>query len=41
MVDDKGSSSSSGNGRLEIFMGKWGTVCNYDFDNTDAKVACM
>jgi len=31
----------SGAGRLEInYDGVWGTVCNDDFDNNDAKVAC-
>ena len=28
-------------GRLEIkYNGVWGTVCNYGFDQNDAKVAC-
>lgn len=28
-------------GRLEYFAeGKWGTVCNKDFGNFEAKVAC-
>ena len=40
-MDEKGSASSSGSGRLEIYMGKWGTICNYDFDDNSAKVACL
>jgi len=38
--------SNSGNrphnaGRLEVFHnGIWGTVCNWDFDDNNAKVAC-
>ena len=41
LVDDKAAASSTGQGRLEIYMGKWGSICNYDFDNQAAKVACL
>ena len=27
-------------GRLEIFLNKWGTVCNDSFDLVDGSVAC-
>lgn len=39
--DDKGSAASTGSGRLEVYMGKWGTICSYDFDDNAAKVACL
>ena len=27
-------------GRLEVFNGAWGTICDDDFDNLDATIAC-
>ena len=36
-----GSGSFSTQGRLEIcYSNQWGTVCDDDWDSTDAKVAC-
>jgi hypothetical protein len=40
-MDGSNAVSSSGSGRLEIYMGKWGSICNYDFDDNAAKVACI
>ena len=35
------TSTNSAAGRLEIFLqGQWGTVCEENFDFTDATVAC-
>lgn len=41
LVDESGGASSTGSGRLEIYMGKWGTICNFEFDDNAAKVACL
>ena len=40
LMDNSNSVSSSGSGRLEIFMGGWGTICHFDFNDKAAKVAC-
>ena len=41
LVSDSGRTASLSAGRLEIFLkGKWGTVCTYFFNISDANVAC-
>ena len=40
LVDDVGAPSIDGTGRLEFFMGKYGSVCNSKFTDKAAHVAC-
>ena len=39
LVNNDGSNGVS-SGRLEVFSGSWGTVCDDSFDAFDALVAC-
>ena len=41
LVANSGITGGS-SGRLEVFLnGQWGTVCDDDFDVTDARLACQ
>lgn len=40
LVDETSSPSTDNSGRLEVYMGKWGSVCNSKFTDKAAHVAC-
>ena len=40
LIDAEGNPSSNGIGRLEIYRGTWGTICNNKFSEKSAKIAC-
>lgn len=40
LVDYVGSPAAESNGRLEVYMGQWGSVCNSKFTDKAAHVAC-
>lgn len=40
IVEPDGSPAMKGEGRLEFFRGKWGTICNNKFNDKSARVAC-
>ena len=40
LVNELGSPASDGSGRLEFYMGSWGSICNSKFSDKAANVAC-
>jgi hypothetical protein len=40
LTSHDGAIADSGKGRVEYFLGRWGTVCNDNFTDKSAMVAC-
>lgn len=40
LMNEKGGVAANGKGRLEMFQGKWGSVCHEKFNPKSAQVAC-
>lgn len=40
MVDENGSPAMMGAGRVELYSGQWGTLCNTKFNPKGADVIC-